>query len=179
MVDKKELEELLCKAINLFREKNSLAKDCVLTLLYNKYSSDIYSERVKNIQEEYSGDQRAIDGKISRIVLKMTKEGLFSYFYLNKNNPKIKEIVKNGLSAFKNNRTNDAWLSSVITTVNMDFIVDNYLETIDKNLLVSLIDLFGGVDLSGKEDYDLFGTACEILHGWKYSFQSFREYIGL
>lgn len=178
MINKEELKSLLKKAELIIGDECKLSKDFILSLFYFKYICDIYNERVKNINEEFFGDERAISGKISRFTITLTEDTLFDYFYKNINKSNIKSILKAGIIKFKSNHKNDAWLSSVITAINLDYIPD-YIDKIKVNVIRELLELFNACDLSGKEEYDLMVTAFEYFHHWKFSFQSFREYTGM
>lgn len=179
MINKKELIDLLGKAEKIFIDNNKRAKDCILTFLFFKYLNDIYYENVQRIEKEFAGDERAIKGKISRFPPKFYPDSMFSYYYKNRKDANIVKLVKSGLKKFKENHKNDAWLSSVFTAINLDYVADGYIDSLDTGIMVKLLEFFNDYDLSGKEDYDLFSTAFEYFYEWKYTFQSFREYIGM
>lgn len=179
MINKKELESLLSNAEKIIDKKEQMAKDCVLSLLYFKYINDIYNWHVKRIKEQFAGDERSIKGRINRLPLAFSEDSLFDYFYKNVSQPNITEIVKNGMSKFVNSGGNTAWLASIFTAINLDYVAGYYLETLKTDTLRKLIETFNAYDLSGKEEYDLFNTAFYYMNGWKFSFESFRDYVGM
>ncbi len=179
MISKKELKDLLVKAESIINDENKRAKDCILVLLFFKYLNDIYDEHMERIKKEFAGDERSINGKISRFPPMFYADSMFSYYYKNRQNTDIIGLVKFGMQKFKNNHKNDAWLSSVFTAINLDHVVHAYLDKVEPVVIRELLVLFNNYDLTGQEDYDVFGTAFEYFYEWKYTFQSFREYIGM
>lgn len=179
MLNIEELKKLLDKAVMVMPDKSVQSTDCILVFLFFKYISDVFEGHKASFIAEFKDDERAINGRINRLVLRFPKESLFSYFCDNVENQNIVKIVKDGMALYKNKEKNREWLLSIFSAINIDSIVDKYLDTLDEEVIRKLIKLFGSYSMAGKEEYDVFGTAFEYLKEWRYSFRSFRDYVGM
>ncbi|MBQ3493276.1 MAG: SAM-dependent DNA methyltransferase [Clostridia bacterium] len=159
------------------KDQNLLeSENVILTLFLTKYLTDIYKTLIFEIESKDISESEKVDAK-ARIKLDMKKEFSFDYFNEHKDSEDIAKIISNGIYKMENSMQNFIRLFGVFKL--LDFLhVRKKIEHTNTKTLCALIELFSSLDLTGKEEVDLFGLAFKYCYKWSFSTISFRRYIG-
>jgi len=160
-----EINQVLWEASDTFRGKidSSIYKDYVLVMLFVKYLSDVYAERVEYFHERYEGNQERIERALSRERFILSEETSFDYLYSKRHDPEIGEIINKALDKIESD--NAGKLRGVFR--NIDFNSETVLgETRDRNaMLRTLLEDFNKLDLrpSKLEGNDVIGDSYQYM----------------
>lgn len=151
-------------------------ENVILTLFLAKYLTDIYKTLIFEIESKDISESEKVDAK-KRVKLDIKKEFSFDYFFENKDSDKIAQIISDGICQMENSMQNYIRLFGVFKL--LDFLhIRKKIEKTNEKTLCALIELFSSIDLTGKEEVDLFGLAFKYCCKWSFSTISFRRYIG-
>ncbi|UYZ14755.1 type I restriction-modification system subunit M [Brevibacillus sp. WF146] len=159
------INAVLWQACDTFRGKidSSIYKDYVLVMLFVKYLSDTYKERLEEYVKRYNGDQERIKRAMSRERFILDESSTFDYIYSKRNDPEIGEIINKALEHMENENTGK--LRGVFR--NIDFNSEAILgKTKERNaMLKTLLEDFAKLDLrpSVLEDEDIIGNAYQYM----------------
>src|SRR5690625_1552696 len=160
-----EINQVLWEASDTFRGKidSSIYKDYVLVMLFVKYLSDVYAERVEYFHERYEGNQERIERALSRERFILSEKTSFDYLYSKRHDPEIGEIINKALDKIESD--NAGKLRGVFR--NIDFNSETVLgETRDRNaMLRTLLEDFNKLDLrpSKLEGNDVIGDSYQYM----------------
>jgi len=101
------INSVLWQACDTFRGKidSSIYKDYVLVMLFVKYLSDTYKERLEEYTKRYNGDQERIQRAMSRERFILDESSTFDYIYSKRNDPEIGVIINKALERLENENT--------------------------------------------------------------------------
>lgn len=167
MVSQQEINAVLWQACDSFRGKvdSSTYKDYILTMLFIKYLSDSYKEKLEEFTNRYNGDQQRIQRALSRERFVMDEKSTFDYLYSKRNDPEIGEIINKALEHLENENTGK--LRGVFR--NIDFNSEAILgRAKERNaMLRAMLEDFNKLSLRpseiGKED--IVGNAYQFMIG--------------
>ncbi len=116
---KKDIEAVLWRAADTFRGTIDAAnyKDYVLSMLFVKYLSDTYEERVEEIKEKYSDPIRQ-ERAIVRLPFMMKEEHTFKWLYNNRFKENLGELINIALRGIEDD--NPSQLSGVFRSVDFN-----------------------------------------------------------
>ena len=171
MITQDELNNIIWKACDTFRGviDPSQYKDYILTMLFLKYVSDAYQDRVDHFTEKYDGDQNRIDRALKRDRFRLPEESKFSYLVEHRNANNLGELINIALEQFEEanrDKLNSEDGSSVFR--NIDFNTNNLGEVKQRNeRLKTLLKDFSDKKLDLRPsvlgDRDIVGDAYEFL----------------
>lgn len=103
-VTQEQINNVLWQAADTFRGKidSSIYKDYILTMLFIKYLSDTYKEKLEEYTKRYNGDEQRIRRALERERFVLDEESTFDYLYSKRNDPKIGEIINKALERIEN-----------------------------------------------------------------------------
>ena len=165
MTTKQNIEKALWNACDSFRGKidSSRYKDYILSMLFVKYLSDVYSYTRKKYSEQYDGNEERIARAMSRERFVMDETSTFDYLYKNRNDTAIGEKINIALANIEKN--NSAKLHNVFRAIDFNSTVD-FGEVKEKNaILKNLLEDFKDLDLSPDQldNADIIGDAYEYM----------------
>lgn len=165
MTTKQNIEKVLWSACDSFRGKidSSRYKDYILSMLFVKYLSDVYSETKENYMRQYDGDMRRVKRAMSRERFVMDETSTFTYLYNNRNDAEIGQKINVALATIENN--NSSKLYNVFRAIDFNSTVD-FGEPKDKNaILKNLLEDFKDLDLrpSQLDSADIIGDSYEYM----------------
>ena len=166
-VTQEQINSVLWQAADTFRGKidSSTYKDYILTMLFVKYLSDSYKEKVEEYMERYNGDERRVQRALSRERFILDEESTFDYLYSKRNDPQIGEIINKALERIENE--NAGKLRGVFR--NIDFNSEAILgKTKERNaMLRSLLEDFNQLSLRPSQlgGEDIVGNAYQYMIG--------------
>jgi len=101
------INNVVWKACDTFRGtmNSSSYKDYILSMLFVKYVSDFYKEKLEQITERYSGDQERIQRALSREKFVLDKTCTFDYLLANKDKDNLGEIINKALEKIEEDNT--------------------------------------------------------------------------
>ena len=101
-VTQEEINRVLWQAADTFRGKidSSTYKDYILTMLFVKYISDSYKEKVEEYSKRYNGNEERIKRALARERFILDEKSTFDYLYSKRNDPQIGEIINIALFFF-------------------------------------------------------------------------------
>ncbi|WP_233896602.1 type I restriction-modification system subunit M N-terminal domain-containing protein [Heyndrickxia coagulans] len=78
-----KINSVLWQAADTFRGKidSSTYKDYILTMLFIKYLSDTYKEKLEEYTKRYNGDEQRIQRALSRERFVLDETSTFDYLY--------------------------------------------------------------------------------------------------
>jgi type I restriction enzyme M protein len=167
LVTQDKINSVLWQAADTFRGKidSSTYKDYILTMLFVKYMSDSYKEKVEEYSKRYNGNEERIKRALSRERFVLDEESTFDYLYSKRNDPEIGEIINKALEKIENE--NAGKLRGVFR--NIDFNSEAILgKTKDRNaMLRSLLEDFNQISLRPSElgNEDVVGNAYQYMIG--------------
>lgn len=162
-----DINQVLWQACDTFRGKitSSIYKDYILVMLFVKYLSDSYKDKLAEFNKRYNGDQERIKRAMSRERFILDESSTFDYLYDNRNDAEVGVIVNKALEYMENENTGK--LRGVFR--NIDFNSEAILgKTKEKNaMLKTLLEDFAKLDLrpSVIEDEDIIGNAYQYMIG--------------
>ncbi len=140
-------------------------KDYVLTMLFVKYLSDVWKDKLAQYDEKYPGDQERIDRALHRERFYVPTTSTFDYLYENRGAGNIGELIDMALMGLED--ANRAKLENVFRSVS--FNSESQLgQTVDRNRrLKNLLVDFSELDLQPSHllNTDVIGDAYEYLIG--------------
>lgn len=140
-------------------------KDYVLTMLFVKYLSDVWKDKVSQYQVKYDGDVVRIDRALRRERFYVPETCTFDYLYEHRNADNIGELIDMALMGLED--ANRAKLEGVFRAVS--FNSESQLgQTVERNRrLKNLLADFSVLDLqpSHLHNADVIGDAYEYLIG--------------
>ena len=174
MADKKttfeDIKNALWAGANTFRDNIDASnyKDYVLAMLFVKYLSDTYDEKVKDLEKEYSGIR--LQRQIDNLPFVLKEEYTFDYLEKNKYSIDIGTKISEALTGIE---SSNAILNGIFRGI--DFNSESNLgKKEQKNpLLIDLIDDFADLDLhpsnietnENEVPADVIGDAYEYMIG--------------
>ena len=167
IVTQEKINSVLWQAADTFRGKidSSTYKDYILTMLFVKYLSDTYKEKVEEYTKRYDGNEQRIQRALSRERFVLDEKSTFDYLYSERNNPEIGEIINKALEKIENE--NAGKLRGVFR--NIDFNSEAILgKTAERNaMLRSLLEDFEQLPLRPSQlgDEDIVGNAYQYMIG--------------
>jgi len=162
-----KINSVLWQAADTFRGKidSSTYKDYILTMLFIKYLSDSYKEKVEEYSKRYNGDEQRIQRAISRERFVLDETSTFDYLYSKRNDPEIGEIINKALERIENENTGK--LRGVFR--NIDFNSEAILgKSKERNaMLRSLLEDFNRLSLRPSQlgNEDIVGNAYQYMIG--------------
>jgi len=162
-----KINSVLWQAADTFRGKidSSTYKDYILTMLFIKYLSDSYKEKVEEYSKRYNGDEQRIQRAISRERFVLDETSTFDYLYSKRNDPEIGEIINKALERIENENTGK--LRGVFR--NIDFNSEAILgKAKERNaMLRSLLEDFNQLSLRPSQlgNEDIVGNAYQYMIG--------------
>ncbi len=164
-ISQTKINQVLWEACDTFRGKidSSIYKDYVLVMLFIKYLSDTYKERLEAFTERYDGNQVRIERALSRERFIVQKQSTFDYLYSKRNAPEVGEVINKALAKLEED--NPAKLRNVFG--NIDFNSEVVLgQTRDRNaMLRTLLEDFARLDLRPSKvgDEDIIGNSYQFM----------------
>lgn len=138
-------------------------KDYVLTMLFVKYLSDVWKDKVTQYQEKYDNDAERIDRALKRERFYVPADCTFDYLYQNRGADNIGELIDVALMGLED--ANRAKLENVFRSVS--FNSESQLgQTVERNRrLKNLLVDFSALDLqpSHLQNADVIGDAYEYM----------------
>lgn len=162
-----KINNVLWQAADTFRGKidSSTYKDYILTMLFIKYLSDSYKEKVEEYSKRYNGDEQRIQRAISRERFVLDEASTFDYLYSKRNDPEIGEIINKALERIENENTGK--LRGVFR--NIDFNSEAILgKAKERNVMLrSLLEDFNQLSLRPSQlgNEDIVGNAYQYMIG--------------
>lgn len=161
------INKIVWRACDTFRGTmdSSEYKDYVLTMLFVKYLSDFYKEKLEELQEKYHGNEERIARSLKRQKFVLDESCTFDYLYRHKEAPNVGEIINKALERIEED--NKEKLEGIFR--NVDFNSEIKLGgTKERNaLLKHLLEDFADEKLdlrpSRLEGNDVIGDAYEYL----------------
>ncbi|SHK59018.1 type I restriction-modification system subunit M [Alicyclobacillus tolerans] len=102
-----KINNILWQACDTFRGKidSSIYKDYILVMLFVKYLSDTYKERLDEYKKRYKGDEERVNRAMSRERFVLDEISTFDYLYAQRNNSEIGMIINKALEHLENENT--------------------------------------------------------------------------
>lgn len=166
-VTKDTINAIVWKACDGFRGSmdSSKYKDYILSMLFVKYLSDFYKEKLQILQDKYNGDEERIKRSLQREKFVLDQTCTFEYLLQNKEANNLGEIINKALAKIEEDNPNK--LDGIFR--NVDFNDKNLLgEVKERNaILRNLLEVFDDKDLdlspSKISQRDVIGDAYEFL----------------
>ncbi len=168
-ITQKEINQVVWSACDTFRGiiNPQQYMDYILTMLFLKYVSDIYKERLSSHLERYNGDTERAERAMRRERFIVNKESSFDFLYDNRNANNIGELINIALSRFEeDNRDKISGEDGSGVFRNIDFNSSNLGDVKDKNTrLKHLLDDFKPLTLDNShlESEDVIGNSYMFL----------------
>ncbi|QHG91306.1 type I restriction-modification system subunit M [Sulfurimonas sp. CVO] len=161
------INNVVWKACDTFRGTmdGSDYKDYVLTMLFVKYLSDFYKEKLEQLQAEYGDKTDRIEAKLKREKFRLDDSCTFDYLAKHKEAPNLGEIMNKVLERIEEDNRDK--LEGIFRSI--DFNNRNKLgdtkerNTILKNLIEDFSDTRLDLRPSMLEGNDVIGDAYEYL----------------
>ena len=161
------INNIVWKACDTFRGTldGSQYKDYALTMLFVKYLSDFYKEKIEELKEKYGDNEERIKSKLSKEKFKLDDKCTFDYLYERREEVNIGEIMNKALERIEEDNRDK--LEGIFRSI--DFNNKNILgETKERNtILKHLIEDFADprLDLrpSKLAGNDVIGDSYEYL----------------
>lgn len=160
-----EVNQILWEACDTFRGKidSSIYKDYVLVMLFIKYLSDIYKEKVEEYTRKYDGDEIKIKRALQRERFVVREESTFDYLYSKRNAPEVGAEINKALEKLEED--NPSKLRNIFR--NIDFNSEAVLgQTKDRNaMLRTLLEDFAKLDLRPSKlgNKDVIGNSYQFM----------------
>jgi len=158
---------IVWRACDTFRGTmdSSEYKDYVLTMLFIKYLSDFYKEKLEELNKKYNGNQERVQKSLKRAKFVLSENCTFDYLLKHKEAPNIGEIINIALEKIEDD--NKEKLEGIFRNVdfNSEAKLGNTKErnSILKNLLEDFSDTRLDLRPSMLEGNDVIGDAYEYL----------------
>lgn len=161
------INNIVWRACDTFRGTmdSSEYKDYVLTILFVKYLSDFYKEKLAELHEKYKGNEERIAKTLKREKFVLDESCTFDYLHKQKEAPNVGEIINKALERIEED--NKEKLEGIFR--NVDFNSESKLgNTKERNsILKNLLEDFANEKLdlrpSMLEGNDVIGDAYEYL----------------
>jgi len=161
------INNVVWKACDTFRGTmdGSDYKDYVLTMLFLKYLTDFYKEKLEQLQAEYGDKLERIEAKLKREKFRLDESCTFDYLVKHKEAPNLGEIMNKILERIEEDNRDK--LEGIFRSI--DFNNKNKLgdtkerNTILKNLIEDFSDSRLDLRPSMLEGNDVIGDAYEYL----------------
>ncbi|NDD59388.1 MAG: type I restriction endonuclease subunit M, partial [Chlamydiae bacterium] len=159
----KEINNIVWKACDSFRGTTTSQgyKDYILTMLFVKFLSDLWEEKIEEFSKKYNGDALRIERALKNERFFLPEISRFQYFYKNRNADNIGEIINMGLTELE--ADNREKLQGVFR--NIDYNSEAELGKVaERNrALRNFLSDFNALDLkpSHLESQDVIGDAYE------------------
>lgn len=170
MTTRKDIENALFKGADTFRGtvNASQYKDYLLSILFMKYLSDTYSERVDELKEKYQDDRR-LERQISRLPYKVREEFSFLHLYKNRFDDNLGQKINEALRGIESD--NSAEFTGIFRNVDFNNQAVFGERTSRNALLRELLGDFADLDLrlsqikthAGEVPADVIGDAYEYM----------------
>ena len=120
MTSKVNIEKVLWNACDSFRGKidSSRYKDYILSMLFVKYLSDVYSETKENYMKQYSGDTQRVERAMKRERFVLEENATFEFLYKYRNDAEIGQKINVALNSIEN--SNSAKLRDVFRAIDFN-----------------------------------------------------------
>jgi len=164
-ITQKEINSIVWKACDTFRGviDPSQYKDYVLTMLFVKYLSDVWNDKISFYNEKYNNDQQRIERALKNERFQVPENCTFDYIYDKRNDANLGELIDIALTGLEDaNRSKLAYVFRNIS-FNSEAI---FGQTKERNrILKSLLTDFFALDLlpSHLEGNDVIGDSYEFL----------------
>lgn len=168
---KEDIFKVVWRACDTFRGVIDPAqyKDYVLTMLFIKYVSDVWKDKMNQYLEKYDGDRDRAEWAMRRERFVVPPHTRFDYLYESRNEANIGELINQGLEALE--EENPGKLSGEDGSGvfrNIDFNTSNLGDVKDKNtrlknLLIDFSDESLDLRPSQLDGSDIIGDAYEFL----------------
>ena len=168
-ITQSEINAILWKACDTFRGTvdPSEYKNYILVMLFVKYISDVWQEKLEQYREQYNGDEERIQRRLSREKFRIPATATFQALYAQRNADNLGEVINEALEAIE--EANREKLQGVFR--NIDFNSESALgRPKERNTrLKNLLDDFSNPRLdmrpSRMGNQDVIGDAYEYLIG--------------
>jgi len=141
------INQVLWQACDTFRGKidSSIYKDYILVMLFVKYLSDTYKERLEDYTDRYKGDEERIKRAMNRERFVLDEISTFDYLHSKRNSTEIGMVINKALEHLEDENTGK--LRGVFR--NIDFNSQSILgKEKEKNaMLKTLLEDFNKLDL--------------------------------
>lgn len=160
-----EINQTLWEACDTFRGKidSSIYKDYILVMLFVKYLSDTYKEKLKEYTQKYDGNEARIKRALLRERFIVSEESTFDYLYSKRNAPEVGAEINKALEKLEED--NPGKLRNIFR--NIDFNSEAVLgQTKDRNaMLRTLLEDFAKLDLrpSKLDGEDIIGNSYQFM----------------
>lgn len=166
-VSQDEINNTVWQACDTFRGAldPSHYKDYILVMLFVKYMSDFWKDKVEQLSERYGGDKQRVERAMSRERFVMPPKADFYTLFNRRQESNIGELINTALESIED--ANKGKLENVFR--NIDFNSEPYLgQTKDRNRrLVHLLEDFADPKLDLRPsrigNKDIIGNAYEFL----------------
>ncbi|HCA42423.1 MAG TPA: type I restriction-modification system subunit M [Bacteroidetes bacterium] len=165
IITQNKINDAVWKACDTFRGSidPSIYKDYILTMLFIKCLSDTYDDKYENYLKKYNGDKVRTERAMNHEKFKLPAKSHFKYFYENRNENNIGEIIDIGLEDLQESNRDKFYSEDGVGVFrNISFNSSNLGDPKDKNrrlrsLLIDFnnptLDLrpsnLGGLDIIG------------------------------
>lgn len=168
-ITQSEINAILWKACDTFRGTvdPSEYKNYILVMLFVKYISDLWREKVDEYTQQYNGEAERIQRRLNREKFRLSPEATFQALYEQRNAPNLGEVINIALEKIEED--NREKLQGVFR--NIDFNSESALgRTKERNIrLKHLVDDFNDPRLDMRPsrigNQDVIGDAYEYLIG--------------
>lgn len=160
-----QVNQILWEASDTFRGKidSSIYKDYILVMLFIKYISDTYKERLEEYAKRYEGNEERIKRALSRERFIVSEQSTFDYLYSKRNAPEVGAEINKALEKLEED--NPAKLRNIFR--NIDFNSESVLgQTKDRNaMLRTLLEDFSKLDLRPSKigNEDIIGNSYQFM----------------
>lgn len=168
---KEDIFKVVWRACDTFRGVIDPAqyKDYVLTMLFIKYVSDVWKDKMEEYARKYDGDRDRAEWAMRRERFMVPPQSRFNFLYESRNEVNIGELINQGLEALE--EENPGKLSGEDGSGvfrNIDFNTSNLGDVKDKNtrlknLLIDFSDKKLDLRPSALQGDDVIGDAYEYL----------------
>ncbi len=171
MTTQQDINATVWKACDTFRGVIDPAqyKDYVLTMLFIKYVSDVWKDRMEEYIDKYKGDRDRAEWAMRKERFVLPPHSTFDYLYEHRADPNIGELINIGLNDLEEeNREKLSSEDGSGVFRNIDFNSSNLGDTKEKNKrLKNLLTDFSDPKLDLRPSYlaesDAIGNAYEFL----------------
>ncbi|NMA68105.1 MAG: type I restriction-modification system subunit M [Desulfitobacterium sp.] len=160
-----EINQTLWEACDTFRGKidSSIYKDYVLVMLFVKYLSDAYKEKLEEYTKKYDGNEMRIKRALARERFVISEKSTFDYLYGKRNASEVGDEINKALAKLEED--NPGKLRNIFR--NIDFNSEAVLgQTKDRNaMLRTLLEDFAKLDLRPSKigDEDIIGNSYQFM----------------
>ena len=160
-----QINQTLWEACDTFRGKidSSIYKDYILVMLFVKYLSDTYKERLEQYAKRYEGNEERVKRAMSRERFIVSEESTFDYLYGKRSAPEVGTEINKALEKLEED--NPGKLRNIFR--NIDFNSEAVLgQTKDRNAMLRvLLEDFAKLDLSPSKigENDIIGKSYQFM----------------